>query len=518
MMTRNNNAMLQNILLSFIILCGWSAGNAERFALIVGCNNGGETAPRLKYAEKDAREFADILQKFGGFASNGIHTVLGPDSGDVARQLAAMDSLCKLDKDPNGLFLFYYSGHADEENLLLGSQKFPLKKIRGFFDDVRSSVKVGIFDACNSGAITTFKGGKRAEPIYFQPWQNIKGQIIIASSAATEGAQESATLKGSVFSHHWFNGLRGSADFLGNGNITINEAYQYAYRKTIETTALLAGEVQHPVYKFDIFGQGDIVLTRLSKADGGVVFDRSCAGKFLVLSDDYIDVFADFSKKKGNEMFIALGQGDYTVINAVGKDIGTHSFTLKGNAFRMSENMLALTPISATNKKGPNLKHGSNEKETAPLSVYGWGVGARYLLLFTEKGGERQLYGLTFNNEVYMNERCNLFFNFYWLLPGINAGADIGFDYLFKADEKPGFFVGSGIGAYYLDNSGNRFSQRMGAGFTVHAGYSVDLSSRTQLYFQLPYTFVAGPNSHVVGLAVHCIFSGPYKEVKVLHE
>ena len=73
-------------------------------------------------------------------------------------------------------------------------------------------IKIGIFDACQSGAVTAFKGGTRAEPFYLQNQQQIKGLVTIASSAANERAQESETLKGSIFTFHWINGLRGSAD------------------------------------------------------------------------------------------------------------------------------------------------------------------------------------------------------------------------------------------------------------------------------------------------------------------
>ena len=504
----------------FIVLCWMQTSSAGRYALIVGCNSGGENVTALNFAENDAREFSDILQKLGGFEPNSVRTLLGDDSIGLAKRLASMDSLMQSDKGLDKLFLFYYSGHADAENLMLGNQRFSLKKLQNLLDNAPSSIKICIFDACNSGVVTTLKGGKRAEPFYLQPQQNIRGRVIIASSAATEAAQESKTLKGSIFSHHWFNALRGSADFLGNGRITVNEAYQYAYRKTIESTALMAGEIQHPVFKFDIFGQGDIVLTTLSKAQGGVAFDQSCEGKFLVLSDDYIDVFADFSKKRGAETFIALGPGAYTIINANGNDIGTHAFTLRAGLFRMNKNLLALNPVTATRKKGTFHEEAAIEKETTPLSVYSWGLGAQFLLIHLEKDREaRQLSGVSFKNLLFINAHNNLFFNFHCLFPGINAGADIGFDYLFETFEKPQrFYIGAGAGAYYLEKKGVGFSQRMGVALIAHAGYSVYLNGRTQLCFQAPYTLVVGHGvNHLIGLEISCIFSGPYKDVKVLH-
>ena len=285
-----------------ICLCFlWNAipAFAARYALLVGCNDGGSEVEQLQWAEADAGRFAGLLEALGGFDQSATVTLLHPDSAALDKELRLAGSRLRSSKSPeNDLFLLYYSGHADGLDMLLGTTRYPLKKVQGYLDSFPAGIRIGIFDACQSGAVTAYKGGKRAEPFYLTNPQKIKGQVIIASTAANERAQESGSLKGSIFSFYWLSGLRGSADVSGDRRVTLDEAYHYAYRKTVETSTLTGGEAQHPMYRFNIHGEGDITLTDLAAGSGGIRFDRSCEGKFLVLSDSYTDIFADFSKKK----------------------------------------------------------------------------------------------------------------------------------------------------------------------------------------------------------------------------
>ncbi len=494
-------------------------GNAARYAVIMGCNNGGNDVVPLKFAENDAGEFADILHTLGGFQPGNIHIVPAGDSAGLHRHLFFIDSLIRHDSDPNRLFLFYYSGHADANSLMLGNRRFSLHKLHGFFNSCAASVKIGIFDACYSGAVTTLKGGKQTQPFFFQEEQTIAGQVIIASSAATEAAQESQTLKGSIFSHHWFNALRGSADLSGSRQVTLNQAYQYAYRKTIETTALISGEIQHPVFKFDIRGQGDIVLTSLAKASSGLSFDRTCEGKFLVLSDDYIDVFADFSKKGGSDALIALRPGAYKIINAAGREINTHSFTLRRNEiYRMTASRLEPSPPSNSRMKGPVIDSMQQTgEEGTPLSTHGLGVGASGAVFFIKMDtASTFLPGLTFINSWYINSSVDLFLDFHWVFPGINSMCIFGFDYNLKRRMKP-FYIGAGAGVYYLEKIGSELRDHIGASFITHAGYTFDLNKQMQLRVQVPYRLLVGTKiASSIGIELQLFFFGPYRDIKAL--
>jgi hypothetical protein len=211
------------------------------------------------------------------------------------------------------MFLFYYSGHSDQEALHLGSSRFPLDRLRQAFQAVPSQIKIGVFDACQSGMLTRFKGGRTSKAFRLDELKNVQGQVIISSSAMDERSQESDELEGSVFTHHWLNGLRGSADISGDRKVTLNEAYEYAHRMTVETTAKTRAGIQHPAYLFRIHGEGDIVLADLTQGRSGLGFGFRVDGKYLIVDRDRGHILADFYKTSDREMLISLPRGAYRV-------------------------------------------------------------------------------------------------------------------------------------------------------------------------------------------------------------
>ena len=93
---------------------------ATRYAFIVGQNSGGEELGRLRYAEEDARRFANVLTEIGGFDSDHVMKVFHPDSTEFSERFNSFVELLKQNPNrQNALFLFYYSGHADGKDLLL---------------------------------------------------------------------------------------------------------------------------------------------------------------------------------------------------------------------------------------------------------------------------------------------------------------------------------------------------------------------------------------------------------------
>src|SRR4029453_1016686 len=102
----------------------------------------------------------------------------------------------------------YFSGHADEQGLMLGRELMPYRDLRAAVSAIGADVGITILDACASGAITP-------------------------SSSEDEAAQESERLRGSFFTHALLSGLRGAADVSDDGKVTLNEAYQFAFQETL---------------------------------------------------------------------------------------------------------------------------------------------------------------------------------------------------------------------------------------------------------------------------------------------
>ena len=62
----------------------------------------------------------------------------------------------------------------------------------------------------------------------------------MAASAGSELAQESDQLGGSVFTHFLQLGLWGLADRNDDGNVSLNEVFDYASERTVATTLATA--------------------------------------------------------------------------------------------------------------------------------------------------------------------------------------------------------------------------------------------------------------------------------------
>jgi len=512
---RSNQYTYLVIILMLLYEQAWSA----RYAFLIGHNNGGKEVEDLKYAETDAQRFSLLLNELAGFNKENVELLLSPDSAQVEEKLVGLRSRLKnRGADENDLVLIYYSGHADEDGLKLGHQSYPLIRVKEHINSLRASIKIGIFDACQSGAVTRFKGGKRGEPFFLESQKKVHGQIIIASSAANELAQESNSLKGSIFSHHWINGLRGSADFSGDKKVTINEAYRYAYHKTIETTALSGGGIQHPSYKFNIYGEGDILITDLAGETGGIVFEPSLTGKCLVLSEDYMEIFADFYKKSGREVFISLNPGHYTIVNTTQGKTGVHNLSINNQVAYVGEESMVENPVFVNRVKGTNsAAKKAIETKSGPLSRYTLGIGAGAVFGLNDELRNKDIrFNVLFSNLWYIEENFNLFSNLEWTGFGHNYGANLGFDYFPGA--VPGmFYTGLGAGFYVYDKPGKEFADDFGPAVTLHIGGLINLGDRVQLKVELPYTAVFNDSfDKTIGLNFSLLFSGPYRHVNVL--
>ena len=88
------------------------------------------------------------------------------------------------------------------------------------------------------------------------------GLAFLTASSASEDAQESDELRGSFFTHALVSGLLGAADRDGDGAVVLDEAYRYAYEATLRATSRTFAGTQHPTFRYDFRGQGELVLTR----------------------------------------------------------------------------------------------------------------------------------------------------------------------------------------------------------------------------------------------------------------
>jgi uncharacterized caspase-like protein len=295
---------------------GSAEATIERFALVVGANHGGTDRPALRYAVADADRFARVLAELGGVRPGRAIVLKQPKLGELD---AALDELrvrvSEARRDPairRTELLLYYSGHADEKGLLLGEDRYSYRSLRDRLDQVPADVRIAVLDACASGAITRLKGGQPQPPFMVDESMDMRGRAILTSSAATEAAQESDRIQGSYFTHYLVSGLRGAADLSGEGRVTLNEAYQFAFGETLGRTVDTKGGAQHPSYDINLSGTGDVVMTDLRQTSAALVIGENVDGRCFVRNERQ-ELVVELYKPLGRAVELGLEPGIYEV-------------------------------------------------------------------------------------------------------------------------------------------------------------------------------------------------------------
>lgn len=153
-----------------------------------------------------------------------------------------------------------------------------------------------------------------------------------------------------------------------------------------------------------------------------------------------------------------------------------------------------------------------NGVPVSPLRVYSGGlfVGAVQSINKELKAEHSSYLKLSFQNAVYVKENLGVFCDIDWFLPGINPGADLGFD-IFPITGSFRPFIGAGVGAHYFDKSKN-FGDNIGPSGTVHIGFGLDLTDRVQMRIRVPYHIALDKtNDQAAGVEVGFLFSGRFK-------
>ncbi len=329
-------------------------GIPRRFAIVAGASDGGPTRTTLRYSTSDAREVARVLRRLGGISIGDLALVEEPDAASLRAAIAKVaveTGLARRGGQRVELFL-YFSGHSDEAGLLLGKSQLPYSELRAELERVPADVRVAILDSCASGAFTRSKGGVRRPPFMLDASSQVKGHAFLTSSAADEASQESERLKGSFFTHALLTGLRGGADASNDGVVTLNEAYQFAYRETLARTETTKGGPQHATYDIGLVGSGDVVMTDLRRADAvlvipasleGTVFVRNAAGQLV----------AELRKIRGAGVELALEEGRYDLRVSQDRNVTSTSIELASSArVVLDPASLAATPLEVTALRG----------------------------------------------------------------------------------------------------------------------------------------------------------------------
>jgi hypothetical protein len=273
------------LLALLLVLAGPAWGNEYRFGLFVGDNQGLPSDPQLLFAEADAAKMRDLFVEYGGLKPNDAVLLQGVGAHAVQAQFEKVSAhIQALVADGHeAVFVFYYSGHGDEESLHLGTTRIAHDDLRTWLEHTGAQVRIGIVDACQSGGLVRNKGGVRGESMTFaEPMvESVHGSAIITSSAASELSQESEEIGGGFFTHYLHTALTGAADRNRDGEVSLSEAYDYVHAETSFQTRD-APQVQVPNWDVDLAGAGDVILTELEDASARLAFLGDLNGTYAV--------------------------------------------------------------------------------------------------------------------------------------------------------------------------------------------------------------------------------------------
>ena len=221
-----------------------------KYALIIG--NTEYTDPgltQLTAPARDVEDFASVLRDSEICAFDTVNILMNQSASIV---IAAIDEFFDQ-KKYDDLLVLYFSGHgirdefgslylAFKDTLASRLRRTAIKAadISEVMDQSRSKRQVLILDCCNSGA---FPPGAKAEiggtMGLIKAFQGNGRFVLTASNAiqfAYEGKAVMSETENSLFTHFLVKGLQGEADNNGDGNIAVDELYDYAFNEISKIT------------------------------------------------------------------------------------------------------------------------------------------------------------------------------------------------------------------------------------------------------------------------------------------
>ncbi|MBN2362213.1 MAG: caspase family protein [Deltaproteobacteria bacterium] len=375
---------------------------STRFAFVVGHNSGHLDEAPLRWAEADAQRFQRALLDVGNVAPERSALLLSPDLErfrtawtETKGKLAE----ARLRGEHTTLF-FFFSGHGDSGTIHLGRQAVPLAEFRREMA-AASSVVVAIVDACRNDRQPRVKSkGALRAPGFDWPsdWaEQQSGLVVIASAGRGEVAQESDDLQSSLFTHHLLTGMAGSADFDGDGVVTLEELYRYGFTRTLEESHGEGAGAQHSELDMRLAGQGALVITYPRRALARLAIEPEVKGSILIIDDASGRVVSEVEQRGERPIEIAVPPGRYRVQVREQDEVRAGLVAVGPGMTALARRDLELRRTRAILHKGagydphPWLLSASLVGSTPTLAGFSWAPGVRWGL--SRRAFERWRFG-----------------------------------------------------------------------------------------------------------------------------
>lgn len=246
---------------------------SRKLALIIGNSEYEDSSlAQLVTPGADVMDLAEVMRnaEVGGFDE--VTMLVNQTVTSVRRAIANFFE----GRSRDDLLLLYFSGHGirddrgqlflavkDSEHKLLRGTAIPANYITEEMDNSRSRRQVLILDCCHSGAFSHGMKGTSGVSVgtaaVFEGTGS--GRVVLTATDSTqyawEGDQVLGQAENSVFTHYLIQGLRtGEADSDADGQITLDELYNYVYEQVIHETP------KQTPGKWSYGQQGEIIIAR----------------------------------------------------------------------------------------------------------------------------------------------------------------------------------------------------------------------------------------------------------------
>lgn len=383
--------MLRWPVVLMLLLAAPSAAAPEppvRLLLSIGSDLGSPDEAPLQHAEEDARRLSALFVELGNVESARAVVLERPSASKVIERLQQVHGrVTELKASGRRVELIVFaSAHGKAGALHLGGTQLALTELRRLALECGADLTITIVDACEAGRSRS-KGAQRG-PAYELEVRapQVSGEVFIASSGASESAQEWDVLSGSLFTHHLLTALRGDGDLDGDGRVSLMESYTYAARRTVANSV---DRGQHPEFDIALAGAGDVVLTELDRGRARVVLDENAEGRFVLVSQPKPDVVTEVTKTRGRVLVLAVPPGRYVLRQSRGFQVALQDIELPwGGVARVDPARFVTRDFSEVALKGGEVE--VHPHALAALGGFGttpidgtparWSVGLEYRL------------------------------------------------------------------------------------------------------------------------------------------
>ncbi len=124
--------------------------------------------------------------------------------------------------------------------------------------------------------------------------------------------------------------MRGAGDANNDGEVSIDEAYRYAYHQTLLATTETAVGGQHVTFEAALKGHGEVALSFPRAASASITLPAQLQGKLLFEDRRAHAVVAETYKAKGAAVRIAVAPGEYDILVRDGDSLSRCAITAPG--------------------------------------------------------------------------------------------------------------------------------------------------------------------------------------------